>query len=346
VKSLHVTSEASRDSVGYNVDLSIVIVNWNAHEVTAACVDSIARNLEGLEYEIILVDNASSDGSVECFRKDSRVRLIENDSNLGFAKANNIGLRLAVGQVLLLLNNDTVILDDSIQRSLEYLQSRPTVGMMGCKLLNTDGTLQRSCSRFPRILTFLIGGQVVARIVERLRPHSEFLFSSAYLNGDHLRELRPDWIMGAFMMVKREAIEAAGMLDEDYFMYREDMDWCYRIRLAGWEIAYSPAPAIVHLGGGSSRAVPEATLRRELASVVLYFRKHHPDKVRAMILVRYASFLIEFIVRVVMLPFSGLHNREQCRNVERRLLFFKEEIRHAMQLQLSSVPRAGSSVSE
>ena len=320
-----------------DVDLSIVIASWNAQEVTAACIDSIVTHLFDLRYEILLVDNGSSDGSVERFRENAHVKLIANNANLGFAKANNIGLRHAAGMTFLLLNNDTVIVDDSIQKSFEFLRNHPTVGVMGCRLLNPDHTLQRSCSRFPRVLTSLFGRQAVARAIKRMRPRSEFPLSSAYLDEDHLHELRPDWIMGAFMMIRREAVDAAGLLDEDYFMYAEDMDWCYRIKRSGWEIAYSPNSSIIHLGGESSRTVPEATLRRHLASFILFFRKHHPENLHAAIAVQYLSLIIELIVRLGMTPFSGLQNRDERHNTQYKLRFFHQEIRRAMHQQLTKV---------
>ncbi|MDP9049788.1 MAG: glycosyltransferase family 2 protein [Acidobacteriota bacterium] len=320
------------------VDLSIIIVNWNAQIVTRACIDSIVTHLHGLSYEILLVDNGSSDKSAQHLGKSPHTRVIENESNLGFAKANNIGMKQARGRVFLLLNNDTLILDNSIQNTFEFLCSHPEVGMMGCMLLNADRTLQRSCSNFPGILTALLGRQVVIRAFKAIRPQSEFPIGSAYLDEDHQRELRPDWIMGAFMMVRHEAVDGAGMLDEDYFMYAEDMDWCYRIRRAGWDIAYSPAASIIHLGGASSRTVPEATLRRRLASSVLYFRKHRPDELRAALAFQYTSFLMELMIRSLSLPFAGEHNREECLNILRQLCFFPEEIRRAMRQRLTSAP--------
>ena len=128
------------------------------------------------------------------------------------------------------------------------------------------------------------------------------------------------------------------MLDEDYFMYAEDMDWCYRIKRSGWEIAYSPDFLIIHFGGESSRTVPEATLRRHLASFVLFFRKHHPEKLRAAIAVQYLGLIIELVVRLGMTPFSGLQNRDERRNTQCQLRFFHQEIRRAMHQQLTEVP--------
>jgi GT2 family glycosyltransferase len=322
-----------------DLDLSIVIVNWNSQQLTSSCIDSIVRHLNGVTYEIILVDNGSSDKSVEYFGADQRVTLVANASNIGFAKANNIGIRLANGKVILLLNNDTIILDDSIQNSLQLLIDSPSVGMIGCKLLNADGTLQRSCSRFPNALTSLIGRQVVARALKRIHLPPELAFGAAFSDGDHLGALSPDWIMGAFMMVKREAINDAGMLDEDYFMYSEDMDWCYRLRRAGWDIAYLPAASIIHLGGQSSRAVPEATLRRQLASYVVFYRKHHPKQLRLAIAIQYLSLLVELLVRFVITPFSGLRNREERRNASLKLRLFRDEIEHAMGQPLTEAPR-------
>jgi len=305
--------------------ISIIIVNWNTVNLTTQCIESIRKHCLGFDYEVILVDNASTDGSGEFFSTIPQIRFIQNQHNIGFAKANNIGMKNARGDVLLLLNSDTIILDDSIQRSYHYLLSHSEVAMVGCRLLNEDRTLQRSCSNYPCLLTPILGRHLFVRFMRKAFPDLSFKFASAYLDIDHEFVLSPDWIMGAFMMVRREAIDQVGVLDEDYFMYAEDMDWCYRFKKSGWKIQYIPEPAIVHLGGGSSVAVPRRTLARNTASQLMYFYKHHGLLAsRLYALTSIIGLLSELFLRILARILFSTHNKNILRQIPLKIMLMSK----------------------
>lgn len=256
------------------IDISIVIVNWNTCELTYNCIQSIKKYVHGLTYEILVSDNGSEDGSLEMLRAEPDIVLIENNANLGFAIANNIGLRQAKGRYLLLLNSDTLVHDEGLLPSLTYMDAHPEVGMLGCRLLNGDGSLQLSCARFPDLLTPVFRKLFFEKIAIKITGNKNIGFASIYSEEHHFRNFSPDWMIGAFMLIKREAYEKVGGLDEAYFMYSEDMDWCYRFRQAGWELAYLGNTTVTHFGGGSSDQVPVRTIKRKVDSLILYFTKH------------------------------------------------------------------------
>lgn len=256
-----------------SIDISIVIVNWNTRELVENCISSIKKYVHGVTYEIIVSDNGSADGSVEMLRNDPDVILIENNANLGFAVANNIGLRVAKGRYLLLLNSDTVLHEEGLVSCFKKMEEDQKIGLLGCRLLNADGSLQLSCARFPDLLTPVFRKLFFEKIISRLFKR-KMQFSSIYSEEQHLSDFNPDWLIGAFMLVKREAFDQVGGLDEAYFMYSEDMDWCYRFRQAGWEIHYLASTRVTHFGGGSSDQVPIRTIKRKVDSLILYFSKH------------------------------------------------------------------------
>lgn len=318
--------------------LSIIIVNWNTGQLTAECIRSIQRFTLSINYEIIVVDNCSSDGSQAVLGAMSGVRLIANEENVGFAKANNIGLRSAVGKYFLLLNSDTIIRDDAIGQCLLYLQQHDTVGMVGCTLLNSDLTLQRSCARFPSLLTPLLGREIFSRPISRILPHI-VRFSYAYSAEEHFDELQPDWIMGAFMMVRREAVISAGMLDEDYFMYWEDMDWCYRIRRSGWSIGFLADVAIIHLGGASSnQALGIQTVRRHLTGTFLFVKKHYGRKMWIFVSAHFASLLLELAIRSMVGLLDPSSKRKELQNCWSTLLVYQDTLRRVRSTHLVSFP--------
>lgn len=289
--------------------ISIIIVNWNTRRITLKCINSVIENTT-IPYEIIVIDNCSTDGSQEALENMSLVKLIKNDANVGFAKANNQGMLVALGDVILLLNSDTIILGNAIDESYRILKSDPSVAMVGCKLLNGDMSLQRSCSFFPSLLTPILGKQIVSKIRNKYFSFLSTRFDSAYLDEDHDKLLFPDWIMGAFMMVRKEAVDQVGMLDEDYFMYDEDMDWCYRFKKRGWAIQYNPDSFIIHLGGASSSVVPTKTLVRHVASKLMYFYKHHGAMAsRLYALSSLIGFTLEVIIRLMTFRFKTKEQR-------------------------------------
>ncbi len=239
----------SREDV--DVTISIIIVNYNVRVLLENLLHSLFASLGDIPSEIFLVDNASVDGSVEMVRREfPSVKLIETGENIGFARANNVALRRCRGKYILLINPDTFVQEDTIPTMIRFLEENPKVGMAGCKIINPDGTLEPACRRsFPTpwvAFTKLSG-------LSNIFPRSRFFarYNLTYLNEDESYEV--DAISGSFMMLRREVYEAVGGLDETYFMYGEDLDWCYRINQAGWSVFYTPKTKIIHYGGESTK---------------------------------------------------------------------------------------------
>jgi hypothetical protein len=249
--------------------LSIIIVNWNTRDLLANCLASISQTAGDLTSEIIVVDNGSTDDSVDMVsRQFPQVRVLRNDSNVGFAGANNQGMALARGRYLLLLNSDAVLQDDNLQQAIRFMDERRDVGVCGAKLLNLDGTFQGSYSDFPTLISeFLMATGLGSKLVSPYYP------SPKPRPREEPHEV--DWIGGAFMLLRRKVFEQVGGMDEQYWMYSEETDWCYRIKQAGWKIYYLPRVAILHVGGGSTRkrrAEMEAQLYK---SKVRFFIKNY-----------------------------------------------------------------------
>lgn len=231
------------------MDLSIIIVNWNSIEFTMDCVASIQANVHELDYEIVVVENASRDGSCAALTHSfPSVRLIRSDHNVGFAGANNLGAEASRGGKILFLNPDTKVLGNAIQTMASRLDGDPAVGAVGCRLLNRDLTLQTSCvQRFPTILNQLFGLDFLQRLSARVLSKDSSL----------LREV--EVVSGACLMVKRRVFEAVGQFSTDYFMYAEEADLCHKIWRAGWKICHVGDSRIVHYGGQSTKKMSTAS---------------------------------------------------------------------------------------
>lgn len=251
------------------MDLSIVIVNWNTRDMLRSCLASISRQ-PGLQTEVIVVDNASEDGSADMVAEEfPGVRLIRNGANLGFATATNQGLRIAGGRHLLLLNSDTLVLGDVLADSVRYMDEHPDVGMMGCKVLNEDGTTQMTCSLYPSFLNLLLQTLGLNRL-ERPR----WLRRYQMLDWARDDERDVEVISGCYLVARREAVAQVGLLDESFFLYGEETDWCRRCAEGGWRLVFAPIGNIVHFGSGSSRKL---NYRRDLMlseGTVRLHRKH------------------------------------------------------------------------
>lgn len=267
------------------MDLSIIIVNYNTRQVTLNCLQSIKRSETRYRYDIYVVDNASHDGSVEAIRAQyPEVKLIVNTANVGFAKANNQAMRLAAGRYVLLLNSDTVIASDTLETMVAFMDEQPDVGASGCKVILPDGSLDKACKRgFPTPAASFYYAFGLAKLFPHVRR----------FNGYHLNYLHPDethridCLVGAFMVVRQEAIAAVGMLDEQFFMYGEDIDWCYRIKQAGWDIVYYPKTTIIHYKGASNRQRRFKIVYEFHRAMHLFHRKHYA---------RHYSFLVNGLV--------------------------------------------------
>ncbi len=239
-------------------ELAIVIVNWNTRELLRACLDALAQHPAGVPAEIWVVDNASEDGSADMVASEyPDIRIIRNADNVGFSAANNQAIRETEARFVLLLNSDAEVTADALDRALDACREKNTA--VAARLLNPDGTLQHSCFRFPRLTPDV----VEAFYLHKLLPTG--VRGRVLLGGywSHEEERTVDWAIGAFLMVPREAIDRAGALSEDYFLFGEDMEWCYRLREAGFPIVFVPDAEVVHHGNQSAtQRAPEWRIRR------------------------------------------------------------------------------------
>ncbi|MEP2530370.1 glycosyltransferase family 2 protein [Shimia sp.] len=228
------------------MDLSIVIVNWNTEDLLRDCLRTVEAGIGDLRAEVLVVDNGSCDGSVAMVQQEFPwVMLIEAGENLGFASGNNVALRRATGRHVMLLNTDTLLHGDVLTDSVAWLDQHPWVGVMGPRVLNTDGSVQASCSAFPSLgnLTMQTLGLTKFAHWDRYRM----------TGWDRQTERNVDVISGAAMFVRRTAMEEVGLLDEAFFFYGEETDWCRRFKQTGWELVFSPIQAVTHFGNGSVR---------------------------------------------------------------------------------------------
>jgi len=253
-------------------DLSICIVNWNTRSDLEQALCSVLQADPDLRTEVIVFDNASSDGSPERVEQQfPNVKLIRNPDNVGFARGYNLAVSYATGRHLLLLNPDTVTRPGALKALVGFLDAHPKAGAIGPRLLNSDGSRQYSCRRFPQPLAAVFRNTPLGRLFPRNRYTREYLMTDC----DHSREAEVDWVSGAAMCLRREAWEQVGGFDEGFFMYAEDMDWCYRAHAAGWEVWYTPSAEIVHRIGRSSDQVPFKMVVEFHRSMARFYRKHH-----------------------------------------------------------------------
>ncbi|HEY4690056.1 MAG TPA: glycosyltransferase family 2 protein [Anaerolineae bacterium] len=270
-------------------DVSIIILSWNTLSLLANCLRSIPQGIGTLDVEILVVDNGSSDGSQEMVRQQfPHVCLIENGQNLGFARANNQAMAASHGRYVLLLNSDTIVQPKAIEAMVACADADSTIGVVGAQLLNADGSFQASHTRFPTLWHEFL-------ILSRL---GRLWYGSWYPShgpGQSQQPADADYVEGACLLARREAVTQVGGLDEGYFMYAEEVDWCFNMRRAGWRVAYVPQARIIHLSGGSSKSSTrrEALLYR---GRVRFFRKNHGSW-RAAILkaMIYASTAIKLV---------------------------------------------------
>ncbi|MBC7187554.1 MAG: glycosyltransferase family 2 protein [Calditrichaeota bacterium] len=252
--------------------LSIVIPNYNTRDLLAVCLRSIFSTAEGIEVEVIVVDNASSDGSVGLVSGQfPQVRIVQNSTNVGFARAVNQGLRLAQGDYLLMLNSDTELKPGALLHCLEFLEKHTKAGAVGCRLINPDGSLQPSCESFMSFAGILWE----ALLLDKLFPHSRLFgrMHLTYFTYDRLEQV--DYVKGAFLMTRRATIDDVGLLDERFFFYGEEQDWCYRAKQKGWEVWFTPEATVVHYGGGSGDPVAPRIFVQLHKSRYLFYQKHH-----------------------------------------------------------------------
>jgi hypothetical protein len=258
------------------MDLSIIILNYKSKGHVRQCLKSFKLVNPQIDYEIIVVDNDSGDGVIEMVKEQfSDVRTIQSGENLGFAGGNNVGIRQAKGRYIVIMNPDIIVLEESLEAMVKYMDEHQDVGFLAPQLLNPDKTIQHSCYRFPTL-----GVPIYRRTPLGKTKHGKKVLNQYMMNDwDHLETREVDWCLGACVMVRRSAMEQVGMLDERYFMYFEDADWCRRFWQAGFKVVYYPKARMVHYHIRQSADVPwfmglfQRISRIHIASAIKYFLK-------------------------------------------------------------------------
>jgi GT2 family glycosyltransferase len=278
------------------MDLSVVIVTWNTRELLAQCLESIYSSEPEQDFEVFVVDNASSDGSSEMVRAQfPLVHLIVNDRNVGFARANNQAIRSCAGRYVLLLNSDTIVKSGAFDALIEFMDAHMRAGASGARLLNTDGSLQYSCSPAPS----LAGEFKRLFHLPGVRPDGYYPMHK----WDQRRTRQVDVILGACLILRHQTLDQVGLLDEDYFMYSEEVDLCHRIMAAGWELYWVPQAQVIHLGGQSTGQASEAMFLRLYQAKLIYFRKQHG---RWQALLYKLIIMMAALFRLILTPLAWL----------------------------------------
>ena len=273
--------------------LSIITVCTNEWHVLQDCLASVYGQTGDLDFEFIVVDNASTDGSPDRIRETfPQVKLIHNPHNMGFAASNNRGIRVAAGDYILLLNPDTEVRDRAISKTVRFMDSHPEAGIVGCKLVLSDGTVQESLREFPSVWNVFSETSFLYRLFPKTK-----LFGSYYMTHfDYESSREVDWLCGAFLMMRRAVREEVGLLDEQFYMYTEEVDYCYRARQAGYRTWYFHEPVVLHHWGGISSVNQRVVLWMH-GSKLLYFKKHFRGSEKILLIgLQYAGMLVRILV--------------------------------------------------
>jgi hypothetical protein len=279
------------------MDLSVVIVNWNSGKFLSECLDFLYENNKSLNFEVFVVDNASSDSGLACLKKFQKVKLIKNEKNLGFARANNQALKKAKGRYILLLNPDTVVLKDSLKGMISFLDKHKSVGVLGCKLLNPDGSVQPSCHAFLTIphvffevsqLDYLFPKNKF--FIKLFKPLNRLKLFTNYSTPD--KPVKVDSVMGSCYMIRKEALKKTGLLDENFFLYHEEMELSYRVWQKGFKVMFYPYAYVIHRGKHSTEQVPDLVYYERCRSILHFFRKHKNSQLAILRIAMFFSLLI------------------------------------------------------
>lgn len=295
------------------IQLSIIIVSYQTKKEILRSLASIYKGGGEYSLEVIVVDNASTDGSLEAIAREfPQVEILANQENRGFSAANNQGLARAQGEYLLLLNPDTVIFPDTLALMLDFMKEHPQAGAAGCKVLLPDGSLDRACKRsFPTPLTscyYFLG-------LSRFFPQSWRFgrYHLSYLGDDETHEV--DCLMGAFLMVRRRVVQEVGGLDTDFFLFGEDIDWCYRIKEAGWKIYYYPKAVILHEKGASCQKNIWKSTYEFHRAMLLFYRKHYrhqyPFLLQLLVFLGVGFRFLTALLQILLLPIQGDGDHDQ-----------------------------------
>lgn len=258
------------------MQLSIIIVNFNSNNYLGKCLESIYANPPDCDFEVIVVDNASTDDSISIVKNVfPQVDIILNENNKGFSAANNIGIKASQGKYILLLNHDTLIRNNALNVLLDFMSNNPDVGACGPKILNSDGTIQHQCKRgFPTPLSTLVHMAGFNKLMPKSKLFGHYLMT--YIDINQINEV--DSLSGSCMLIRKEILVNIGGLDELFFLYGEDLDLCYRIKQGKFKIYYVPQAIITHFGGVGSRAMSYKSIIEFYRSMIIFYVKHYKNK--------------------------------------------------------------------
>jgi GT2 family glycosyltransferase len=255
-----------------SIEISVVIVGWNASHYLELCLDSLAKAPPRRSTEVLVVDNASRDDSVQMIEtKFPWVKLIKSQENLGFSKGNNVAIRQAQGRYVALVNPDVIVFPGCLDALADFLDQNPKVGNVGPRVLNPDMSMQSTCRRFPTLWNNFCSSSGLS---SKFR-NSRFFAGEHMLYFPHDRTLAVDVIVGCFSFIRREAFDQVGLLDEGLFMYGDDVDWCRRARNAGWQVVFYPGGQAIHDRGKITAPYPVRFAVAQQMSVLHYWKKHH-----------------------------------------------------------------------
>jgi len=282
------------------MDISIVIVNWNTKDLLLDCLASVYTTVRGMSFEVFLVDNASSDGSVEALRAQyPQVIVIQNETNLGFAAANNQALRIMQGRYALLLSTDTILTDEAVKKLYVFMEEKPYIAMSGGQLLNKDGSKQNSIANFPSLLSLLCNETILRLLFPKKFPSKRQEYAEPIL---------VDSCIGACLMARKKAMDEVGILDERYFVFMEETDWALCMHQAGWKSGFVPDAKIFHLQGQSAGHNVKARIMF-YRSRYSYLKKWFPFGWPFLAFFVLIRLIINIILNVIGVLFSfGLHS--------------------------------------
>jgi len=285
------------------MDVSIIIVNWNTRELLLNCLSSVFATASGLDVEIMVVDNGSEDGSVGAVREQfPGVTIIQNNLNLGFARANNQALARAAGRYLLLLNSDAALTEGSLQGLVAFMDKTPGAGIAACRYIDIDGSSQNSFDSFPTLATELFNKTILKTLFPARFPSKR---------RDYREPLEVDSVIGACMLVRAEAVRKVGGLDEDYFFFLEETDWCFRMRRAGWLVYHLPHIRVYHLQGKSKEKSPVKAWIEYYRSLYLFFKKNRsPLSYAALRVARFAKVAVNCALNLLGLFLTAGKSRK------------------------------------
>ncbi len=298
-------------------DISIIIVNWNTKDMLAECINGVRAKTRQCSIEVIVVDNGSSDGSQEELRNNFKdVILIENCSNLGFSRANNIGIKAAKGKYICLLNSDTVAQDGIFDKMFSYMEENSGTGILGPAILNADSTLRKTCRIFPNLRCELNWTFRLDMIFKK----SRFFALDLMTYFTHDNTARVDVVPGSCMMIRKSAIDRTGLLEEMFFFYAEDVDICKRMKDAGWDVVYYPEAKIIHYGGVSSSKAPLRFIKQLMIANIQYWHKHYGRLTfSSYLLIKILHYSVRLLLSLILFLLQPSRRKENLDQVKTNL---------------------------